>query len=200
MFARRCINEVMSTQRRKRSKKPAPTKGSIRPSRKQAVAPRTATQYHAKPEKFKDMWDRVVNVVSKMRTEKASLQRAARELGVSPRTVKRWAGSALQKRGSGKWIAKNSDTLLRVLTIPASDGTRELAVRGSKQATLLAEYWNAVHRYLQTGDASRLRKFEGQFIKDANGEQIPLPTNRKDLNRLASAGVLSFESLYARSA
>src|SRR5258708_16308399 len=117
-----------------------------------ASPPRTADQYYAKPEKFKDMWDRVVNVVSKMRNEKASLQKAAKELGISPKTVKRWAGSALQKRGGGKWSAKKTDTLLRVLTIPASDGTREIAVRGSRQATQLAEFWNAVHRYLQTGD------------------------------------------------
>ena len=164
------------------------------------AAPRTTAQYNAKPESFKTMWDRVVSVVSKMRTEKASLQKDARELEISPRTVKRWAGSALQKRSNGKWIAKKNDTLLRVLTIPASDGTREIAIRGSKQATRLADYWNSVHRYLQTGDASRLKKFEGQFIKDANGEQIPLPTDRKELNRLASAGVISFESLYSQRA
>jgi hypothetical protein len=180
---------------------PRRSRAKTRVSKKpKAPAPRTAIEYHAKPEKFKNMWDRVVNVVSKMRSEKASLQQAAREIRISPRTVKRWAGSALQKRPSGKFVTKKNDTLLRVLTIPASDGTREIAVRGSKQATHLANYWNAIHRYLQTGDASRLKKFEGQFIKDANGEQIPLPTNRKDLNRLASAGVLSFESLYARSA
>jgi hypothetical protein len=72
-------------------------------------------------------------------------------------------------------------------------------VRGSRQATQLAEYWNAVHRYLETGDASRLEKFRDKSIKDADGVQILLPTDRTELNRLGSAGVLSFESLYARS-
>jgi hypothetical protein len=163
-------------------------------------APRTAAQYNAKPEKFKDMWDRVVTVVSKMRSESASLQKAAQESGVSPSTVKRWAGSALQKRTNGKWVAKKSDALLRVLMIPMPDGTHEVAVRNSRQATQLAEYWNAVHRYLKTGDESRLKKFLGKSIKDANGAQILLPTDRAVLNRLGSAGVLSFESLYARSA
>jgi hypothetical protein len=142
----------------------------------------------------------MVSVVSKMRSEKLSLQKAAQDHGISPRTVKKWAGKALQKRANGKWVASKSDNLLRVLTIPTSDGTREVAVRGSKQATLLADYWNAVHRYLETGDASRLIKFRGKHIKDATGEQLPLPTDRAELNRLGSAGVLSFESLYARSA
>jgi hypothetical protein len=146
------------------------------------------------------MWDRVVTVVSKMRSDKTSLQKAAQKSGISPRTVKRWAGSALQKRSNGKWVAKKRDTLLRLLKVPASDGTREIAVRGSGQATTLAEYWNAVHRYLQTGNESRLKKFRGKKIKDANGVEIELPTNRRVLLRLGGAGVLSFESLYARSA
>jgi hypothetical protein len=163
-------------------------------------APRTTAQYDAKPEKFKATWDRVVAVISKLRSEKTSLQKVSKELGVSPRTVKRWAGSSLQKQSSGKWSAKKSDTLLRVLRIPTPDGVREIAVRGSRQATTLAEYSNAVQLYLQTGDASRLEKFNGKFIKDANGNPTPLITNRILLNRLGSAGVLSFESLYARSA
>jgi hypothetical protein len=161
---------------------------------------RTAAQYRAKPEKFKDMWDRVVSVVSKMRTEKTSLEKAAREAGVSPRTVKRWAGSALQKRVSGKWVAKKSDTLLRVLKVPMVDGPREIAVRGSAQAKLLAEYWNALQRYLQTGDDSKLKKYRGKSVRDANGVEIFLPTDRNLLQRLGFAGVLSFESMYGRTA
>ena len=113
--------------------------------------------------------------------------------------MKRWAGSTLQKKNSWKWSAKKSDTLLRVLKVPTPEGVREIAVRGSRQATTLAEYLNAVQRYLQTGDSSRLAKFKGKFIKDANGIQTPLITDRRLINRLGSAGVLSFESLYARS-
>jgi hypothetical protein len=163
-------------------------------------APRTAAQFDAKPEKFKDTWDRVVSVISRMRSEKKSLQRTAKEHGVSPRTVKRWASSALQKTSGGKWAAKKSDSLLRVLTIPTPDGTRELGVRGSREATRLAEYWNAVRYYLATGDASQLAKFEGKCVKDANGDKIPFITDRRELNRQGSAGILSFESLYSRSA
>jgi hypothetical protein len=146
------------------------------------------------------MWDRVLAVVSTMRSEKTSLQNAAQEQSISPRTVKRWAGSALQKRSNGKWVAKKNDTLLRLLTIPGPDGKREIGVRGSRKATQLAEYSNAVHRYLETGDASKLAKFRGKYIRAANGEKIAFITDRTTLNRLGSAGVLSFESLYSRSA
>jgi hypothetical protein len=163
------------------------------------AAPRTEAQYLARPEKFKDTWDRVLGVVSKMRREKVSLTQASRDAGISPRTVTRWGKTALQKQKNGKYVAKKSDNLLRLVMIPTPDGMRDIAVRNSKQVTLLAEYWNALHRYLQTGDSTPLKKFQGKHIRDANGVDIPLSVDLIELNRLGSAGVLSFESLYART-
>jgi hypothetical protein len=143
--------------------------------------------------------ERALKVVAKMRAEKSSLKKAALEIGVKPETVKRWAGSALEKR-NGRFAAKNSDQLLRVLKIPSADGTRDIAVRGSKGASSLGEYWAALQHFLETGDDSRLAKFRGKSIKAADGAEIPLLTDRPTLNRMGSAGVLSFESLYSRSA
>jgi hypothetical protein len=162
-------------------------------------APQTSAQYHAKPERFKETWDRVVTVISKMRSGKTSLQQAAKEYGISPGTVKRWAGSALQKQKSGKWAAKRSDRLLRVLKIPTPEGPREIGVRGSRQATQVAKLWNAIHKFLETGDQKEFAKFRGKFIKGADGVQIPFITDPKELNRLGSAGILNFETLYART-
>ena len=161
--------------------------------------PKTVEQYYTIPQRFRNAYEKVIQVLSKMRDEKTSLQKAAQESGVNPRTVKRLAGSVLQKRSSGKWAAKPNDRLLRILVVPTSEGTQEIAVRGSRQASLLGEYWNAVHRYLDTGDRSKLDKFRGKFLKAATSEKIPLLTERAELRRLGSAGVLSFESLYARS-
>jgi hypothetical protein len=190
--------------------KPTPKKANLRNSskpktvtrkgRSKSAAPRTEAQYLAKPEKFKETWDRVLSVISKMRSDKISLTQASRDSGISPRTVTKWGKSALQKRKSGKYAVKKSDTLLRLVMIPTPEGPREIAVRRSKQVSLLAEYWNALHRYLQTSDASRLKDFQGKQIKDANGVDVPLMTDLAALNRLGSAGVLSFESLYARTA
>jgi hypothetical protein len=179
--------------------------GTAQPSRKPKIRlkrtlPRTEGQYHAAPEQLKQTWDRVLSVISKMRTDKVSLAQASRDVGIGPRTVKRWGSSALRKHKNGKYAAKTTDNLLRIVMIPTPEGPREIAVRGSKQVTLLAEYWNALHRYLQTGDAALLKTFRGKHIKDANGVDVPLPTDLPVLNRLGSAGVLSFESLYARSA
>ena len=162
--------------------------------------PKTAEAFLAMPQRDQDAWTRATHVVTKMRSEKVSLTSASRQLGIDPRTVKRLAASALGKSVNGRYTAKRSDRLLRVLVVPDAQGDREIAVRSSRASTQLALYWNAAQRFLQTGDASQLRKFQNVELKDASGNKITLLTDLSDLSRLGSAGMLSFESLYARTA
>ena len=190
-----------STKRIKRkSKRAAAKKLSVTKARTQTKqrVPRTQAQYLAKPEKFKDTWERVIEAISKMRSDKVSLTQAAREARVSPRTVTKYGTSALRKTKSGKYAVKKNDNLLRLMRIPAGDGMRDIAIRGSKQASLLGKYWNALDRYYPTGDASELEPFRGKSIKDVNGEDVPLLVDSEALDRLLAAGV-SFESIYART-
>ena len=84
-----------------------------------------------------------------------------------------------------------------VLVIPTPKGLIEIAVRDSRQRSQLGKYWNAVQRYLATGDAAGLRQFRSMRIADTTGKRVPLVTDVDELDRLGSAGVLSFESLYA---
>jgi hypothetical protein len=128
------------------------------------------------PESIRDQWNRIAHAISKMRAERISLSQAAREFDLDRKLLIKLGRSALRK------------------------GPREVATRNSEQASLLGKYWSAVQRYLQTGDDSELRKFEGQSVIAQSGEAFPLITNLSELDRLASAGVFSFESLYARSA
>jgi hypothetical protein len=88
---------------------------------------------------------------------------------------------------------------LRVLVIPTPKGLREIGTRDSRQASKAGKYSAAVQRYLQTGDDSALAQFRGKHIVDATGKRVQLLTDLDELDRLGSAGVLSFESLYARS-
>ena len=83
--------------------------------------------------------------------------------------------------------------------VPTPEGPREIAIRGSRKATQVGEYWNAVHRFLETGDRSGLLKFAGKILVDADGNRLPFLTDRTQLKRLGSAGVLSFQSIYGRS-
>ena len=169
-----------------------------RSSRTARIAPRTVGEFFAKSERFQDRWNRVTHTVAKMRANGVSLKQASKEFGLDPRTMIRWAKPGLRKQRNGRYAAKPKDTLLRVLTIPSLEGLREIAVRDSRQASRLGEYWAAVQKYLATGDTSALEKFRRKRITDASRKRIPLLTNLEELDRLASAGVLSFESLYAR--
>ncbi len=170
------------------------------PARKRLGMPRTAKQFFSKPQEFQETWTAVTHVISKMRADRLSLREASREFGLDPRVVARLGKSALRKRTNGQYVAKRSDKLLRILAIPTADGVREIAIRDSRQATALGEYWAAVQKYLQTGDASGLKKFRRKRITDASGRRVPLITDQAELDRLGSAGVLSFESLYAKVA
>src|SRR6202021_4185453 len=151
-----------------------PKRTQQHPRKSTARAPRTINQYRAKSERFQDIWNRVTHVVSKMRSNDVSLRQASREFGLAPQTVIRLAGSALRKRASGHYAARAHDSLLRVLVIPTTDGLLEIALRDSRQASQLGEYWAAVQRYLETGDATALRKISRKTITDASGKRFRL--------------------------
>ncbi len=149
--------------------------------------------------KSKDTYTRVLTAISNLLTKKASLDKASQEAGVSPRTVKRWAGSRLEKR-NGRITAKPTDQWIRPMKeIPTADGPRDILVRGSRQASLLGSYWANVHEYLAKGGISRIAIFSGKSIKDATGAEFPLITDPTVLKRLGSAGVIRFEQIYNAS-
>jgi hypothetical protein len=164
--------------------------------RRREKPPKSLDDYLEKPEEFQQTWNDTTHVVSRVR-EGASLNEASREFDIDPLEVVRLAGSALRKNKKGRYVAKPRDRLLRVLVVPTSQGLREIAVTDSREASVVGSYWSAVQRYLQTGDAERLQGFHGRYIKTADGERILLLTDPDELDRLGSAGVLSFESMYA---
>jgi hypothetical protein len=169
-------------------------------TKKKVQRPRTSKQFFALPDNQQETWNRVVHVIAKMRSEGISLTKASREFGLAPRVVRTRAGSALRKTNGGRYVARPSDKLLRVLVIPSSEGLTEVAVRGSDIASKIAEYSDAVQKFLRTGDSSKLKKFRRLKLQDEKGNRIELVTDLAVLQKLGSAGVLSFESLYRSAA
>lgn len=187
----------MATKKKNAKRKNPASKRAPTVARKNKVTrPRTSKQYFALPEAQQETWNRVAHVIAKMRSDKVSLTRASHEFGLDPRAVRARAGSVLRKTKSGRYVARPSDKLLRVLVIPSQQGLKEIAVRGSEIASKIAQYSDAVQRYLRTGDSSRLKKFRRLKLVNEKGERIKLLTDLAELQKLASAGVLSFESLY----
>jgi hypothetical protein len=185
-----------------KSKKPKPKSTKqhrSRSNRKKFVQPMSLEEFLAMPRRYQELWGDIGQVTTEVRLG-STLNRAAQKFGIDPRTVKRLAKPALRKLRNGRWAARKTDRLLRVLPLPTSDGLAEVALADSRQATILGKYWNAVELYRNTGNASALHMFDGKYVIDADGNRVQLLTDIYELNRLGSAGVLSFESLYARVA
>jgi hypothetical protein len=151
------------------------------------------------PKTLNDMYDRTVQVVREMRANHTSRRTAAQMFGVTPQVVSAFAGTALRKRMNGRYVAAPTDKLLRVLVIPrAQQGLVEIATTDSREATKLSNYWKAIGLYVgEKRDPGPLKQFVNQFIIDAKGRRVPLLTDLDEIDLLASAGVLSFETIYA---
>lgn len=94
----------------------------------------------------------------------ASVSRAARENGLSFRTLRRRAGDALvQDRPGARIRAAKNDSLPRYLLIPGVHGPTEVEVRGAKTAREFAQYQAAVNRFLR-GDRNALADWHGKKI------------------------------------
>jgi hypothetical protein len=120
-----------------------------------------------------------------------TLSRAARENGVTTRTIKRYAGSALvQDRPGGRIRATKSDRLVRYLQIPGFDGQpRDINARGSKVASEFASYKADINRLLR-GDRHAMDKWKWRKIAG-----IELVTDPKSLVEQARKDLLPY-SLY----
>lgn len=162
--------------------------------------PRTADELFARPKRFQDLWNRVVQVPSEMRAHGLSLPQASRQLGVSRDTVLNLAPSAFTKK-RGRYQVKPVDHLLRVLVIPGKKGLREVVLRDSREASLVGQYWSAVDKALgPTQDTTAFRKLLRKTVMDEKGKRVRLLTNLDELKRQASAGELHFETMYGRRA
>jgi len=186
--------------KRQRGKKRATNKKkaiSLSVSRRKGI-PETADELYAMPPSLQQDWDRTIEGVFQMRRGLSAPQ-AAKAAGLKYRKFMRLAKSALKKEPNGRYKAKRVDRLLRVISYPTPKGVQEIAVRDSREATKLANFWRAVHRFVNPpGDARGLREFRGKHVVDANGVAHPLLTDLLTLDRLAHAGDLSFESLYRK--
>jgi len=167
--------------------------------RRTSQRPQTVEEFFAMSREDQDRWNNVGQAVTEVRTG-ISLRQASRKFDLDPREVLQLARPALRKMRNGRWGAKKHDRLLRVLVVPTRKGLSEIGVRDSRQASLIGKYWTAVERYRDTGDTSVRREFRGKYIIDANGKRVRLLTDLRALDRLGSAGVLSFETLYAKAA
>jgi hypothetical protein len=140
---------------------------------------------------------RALHALAKMRRDNLSLAEACRLEHIKPRTFLRHVGSAVQQdRPGGKYRAATGDRFRRDLQIPTALGPTAVPIHGSKKATEISQYLNAIALYLRKGDTSKLERFKGKTIR-VRGQKIELITDPETLSGLALAGALQFDQLYA---
>jgi hypothetical protein len=108
---------------------------------------------------------RALEALSRMRTEALSLAKASRRADTTPKTVVKFAGGALTKNTRGRYEAKPSDRLARVMIFYTEGGPIEVTIKSSKKASEISRHMSAIKLFLAKGDASGLAEFGGKTIK-----------------------------------
>ncbi|MEX0764223.1 MAG: hypothetical protein WEC35_07635 [Nitrosopumilaceae archaeon] len=72
---------------------------------------------------------------------------------------------------------KKSDQIPRLMIIDENGSEFPIVVTNSKDASNIGKYFNAKRNFLETGDASELKKFSKIKIKDADGNVHRFETN-----------------------
>lgn len=139
---------------------------------------------------------RAFEAIQLVRRRGMSLTQAARAAHTTIPTVRKHVRSTVQKLPSGRFHVTPGDRLKRTLRFLTPEGVISLGVQGSRKASGVARYWAAVDRFLITGNTDALLKFEGKSLR-AGGRSFLFVTDHRTLGRLAIAGEVSFEDLYA---
>ena len=115
-----------------------------------------------------------------------SMAAAAKEVGIHRYTVLRHLGTALIKRG-GKYYAKPKDRISRGMIINSRGRQIAITIIDSKAASIIGQYHNAIRQYLNTGDKSALREFQGIIVVDSAGVSHRLETDIRKIKAIESA-------------
>jgi hypothetical protein len=137
-------------------------------------------------------YEKVGRALTEMRAG-ASITEAARAAGTTPDAIRRYAGPWLVERPSGTIRALAADNMIRRLRWPTEHGIVLLDTADSRVATEVADFWNAVGRYL-AGDRLALRGYDGRVLR-VEGKRYRYPTAEQILE-WARRGEVSFESIY----
>lgn len=139
---------------------------------------------------------RALDAVAEMRRKGKSLTKATQAVHTTRKTVRKYAASAVGPKEHGRYTPKAYDRLTRPMRFLTPDGLIELHIRSSTSASRIGEFWNAVDTYLRTGRTGALNRFRGKVVR-LNGVAYPFVTDPRTLDRLANAGEVRFEDLYA---
>lgn len=130
----------------------------------------------------------------KMMKRGATLKQAARANRISQERLRRYLRENTQASRVGRlWQIFDA----RRFHFPIYSRGRIVELwLSADEASKAGRYMSAVSRFLPTGDASVLRPFMGDGVRDVRGEFHPFETNENALYRLDTTGELSVPEIY----
>jgi hypothetical protein len=146
-----------------------------------------------------DAYRRALDAVAlKRRQPEISLTKAAKRSGTTLKTIRKYAGSALELR-SGRIDVTRTDRLKRRMRLLTPKGEIPITTTNSRTASRISRHNNAVREFYATGDATALKPFKGKAVR-SGGKRNEFVTDPQTLNRLGRAAAVHFSDIYARAA
>ena len=133
----------------------------------------------------------------KLMKQGVSQREAAKQVGVSPETLRRFQklNTTSIKLGS-HWII--SDTRPVTVVMATRGKMRDVTVTHDASSDI-SRHWIAINLFLETNDASHLAAFVSKGLRDSAGGFHPFETRPNLLRKLDSVGELSFVDIYRQT-
>jgi lambda repressor-like predicted transcriptional regulator len=134
----------------------------------------------------------------KLMKQGVSQREAAKQVGVSPETLRRFQKlNTTSHRKGRRWLIADTRP---VSVVMATRGKMRTVTVSHDAASDISRHWIAINLFLDTNDASHLAAFVGKGLRDSKGVFHPFETRPNVLVKLDSAGELSFVDIYRQTA
>ena len=120
-------------------------------------------------------YENSLEVIRQMRRGK-TITTATKNVGTTIPTVKKYAGSALQKKRNRITVKKN-DNLLRKMRMYEDGKEVWVQVKGNRRAKVIGKYHDSVYKRMEQGQEDALDSFKGITVTDMNGKKHILETD-----------------------
>jgi hypothetical protein len=133
----------------------------------------------------------------KLMKQGVSQREAAKQVGVSPETLRRFQKLNTTSRRKGRrWLI--SDTR-PVSVVMATRGKMRPVTVSHDAASDVSRHWIAINQFLETNNPAHLAAFVGKGLRDSNGAFHPFETRPNILRKLDSVGELKFVDIYRQT-
>jgi hypothetical protein len=118
-----------------------------------------------------------------VRNGESSFTKAVKQSKLSKKEILQYVGSAFRKKGR-VWVASKTDNLQRPMLIFSNGKRKSIIVKDSKNASIIGNYFDAIGRYREHNDITKLKKFEGVKVYDKNGNSYILETDINEIIKI----------------